>query len=147
MFEDESRTKLGLIFTPFSSQACYAPSSRRGTGRFTVANPTAKVAAITGQQDCTVRQGGNDLRKLRGKGLVANSGGAAATTSRSWPRIPSLPCSPCATRSSPPSSRHPQPQANGRKPAGRSAAARDYGNLRIGMQALFQHLGFHAALP
>lgn len=35
----------------------------------------------------------------------------------------------------------------GRKPAVWTAADRDYENLRIGMQALFQHLGIHAALP
>ena len=41
---------------------------------FTVADLTAKVCAMTGQQDYTARQAGYDLRKLRGKGLVARLG-------------------------------------------------------------------------
>ena len=39
------------------------------------------------------------------------------------------------------------PQRTGRKPASWTAVDRDYENLRIGMQALFQHLGIHPALP
>ena len=41
---------------------------------FTVADLTAKVGAMTGQRDYTARQAGYDLRKLRGKGLVAKLG-------------------------------------------------------------------------
>ena len=38
-------------------------------------------------------------------------------------------------------------QRRGRKPAIWTAVDRDYENLRIGMQALFQHLGIYTALP
>ena len=39
------------------------------------------------------------------------------------------------------------PQRQGHNPASWTPVDRDYENLRIGMKALFQHLGIHATLP
>ena len=50
------------------------PALAAAPAGFTVADLTAKVGAMTGQQDYTARQAGYDLRKLRGKGLVARLG-------------------------------------------------------------------------
>ena len=115
---------------------------------FTVADLTAKVCAMTGQQDYTVRQAGYDLRKLRGKGLVARLGRTrryhvpplAARTITALLALRDQVIAPilAGIRS---------PQRRGRKPASWTAVDRDYENLRIGMQSLFQHLGIHAAIP
>ena len=115
---------------------------------FTVADLTAKVCAMTGQQDYTARQAGYDLRKLRGKGLVARLGRTrryhvpplAARTITALLALRDQVIAPILTgiRS---------PQRRGRKPASWTAVDRDYENLRIGMQSLFQHLGIHAAIP
>lgn len=66
---------------------------------FTVAEFTAKVQALTGQE-YSIRQGAYDLRKLRGKQLVAKPAEPAATTSRKMRPVPSPRCSRSATRSS-----------------------------------------------
>ena len=115
---------------------------------FTVADLTAKVCAMTGQQDYTARQAGYDLRKLRGKGLVARLGRTrryhvpplAARTITALLALRDQVIAPilAGIRS---------PQRKGRQPASWTAVDRDYENLRIGMQSLFQHLGIHAAIP
>ena len=115
---------------------------------FTVADLTARVGAMTGQQDYTARQAGYDLRKLRGKGLVAKLGrtrryhvpSLAARTIVALLALRDQVIAPilAGIRS---------PQRRGRKPANWTAVDRDYENLRIGMQVLFQHLGIQAALP
>jgi len=115
---------------------------------FTVADLTAKVGAMTAQQDYTARQAGYDLRKLRGKGLVARLGRTrryhvpplAARTITALLALRDQVIAPILTgiRS---------PQRRGRQPASWTAVDRDYENLRIGMQSLFQHLGIHAAIP
>ena len=73
---------------------------------FTVAEFAAKVHALTGVDHCgyTVRQAGYDLRKLRGKQLVDKPGRTRRYQVGHPPRVPSPPCSPCATKSSPRSS-------------------------------------------
>jgi hypothetical protein len=103
---------------------------------------------MTAQQDYTARQAGYDLRKLRGKGLVAKLGRTrryhvpplAARTIAALLALRDQVIAPilAGIRS---------PQRRGRKPASWTAVDRDYENLRIGMQSLFQHLGIHAALP
>ena len=115
---------------------------------FTVADLTAKAGAMTGQQDYTARQAGYDLRKLRGKGLVARLGrtrryhvpGPAARTIAALLALRDQVIAPilAGIRS---------PQRRGPKPASWTAVDCDYEKLRIGMQALFQHLGIHTALP
>jgi hypothetical protein len=115
---------------------------------FTVADLTAKVCAMTRQQDYTARQAGYDLRKLRGKGLVARLGRTrryhvpplAARTITALLALRDQVIAPilAGIRS---------PQRRGRKPASGTAVDRDYENLRIGMQSLFQHLGIHVAIP
>jgi cell division septation protein DedD len=71
---------------------------------FTVAEFTAKVHAMTGDTDYTSRQGAYDLRKLRGKDLVVKPGRSRRyhLLTQAASTIPAR--SPCATRSSAPSS-------------------------------------------
>lgn len=68
----------------------------------TVAEFTVQVRTITGKppDSCSVRQGAYDLRKLRGKQLVLNSGAPATTTYPRPARAPSPPCRHSARRSS-----------------------------------------------
>ena len=68
---------------------------------FTVADFTAKVHAITRHTGYTTRQAAYDLRKLRGKDLIAKPGRTRRYHVRSTPPAPSPPCWHCATRSSP----------------------------------------------
>ena len=103
---------------------------------------------MTGRQDYTARQAGYDLRKLRGKGLVAELArtrryhvpNLAARTIAALPGLRDQVIAPirAGIRS---------PRRKGREPVHWTAVDRDYENLRIGMQSLFQHLGIHAALP
>jgi hypothetical protein len=74
---------------------------------FTVAKFTAKVHAMTGTSSAAyrIRQAAYDLRKIRGKQLLDKPAhGPAVTTSGHSPHARLPPCSPCATRVSPPSS-------------------------------------------
>src|SRR6476646_5097597 len=73
---------------------------------FTVGDFAAKFHAITGTSSAaySIRQAAYDLRKLRGKRLVDKPARTRRYQSHRWPRAPSPPCSPCATRSSPRSS-------------------------------------------
>jgi hypothetical protein len=107
---------------------------------FTVAEFTAK-AAMTGQPGYTIRQAAYDLRKLRGKDLAVKPGRsrryhippeqartiAGLLTLRDQVIAPIL----AGVRS----------PRRGRKPAHWTVVDRDYETLRIGMQALFHHLG------
>jgi hypothetical protein len=110
---------------------------------FTVAELTAKVQQMTGltESGYTIRQATYDLRKLRGKQLIAKPG-----RSRRY-RVP-----PTAARTiaallalrdqviGPILAGVRSPRL-GRKPAHWTAVDRDYETLRIGMQALFHDLG------
>jgi hypothetical protein len=96
------------LTAPLSLQPATVHRPRGNTpAGFTVAELTAKVHALTGQteSDYTTRQGAYNLRKLRAKQLVAKPG-----RTRRYPIIPQTPpapsprCSPCASRSSAPSS-------------------------------------------
>jgi hypothetical protein len=108
---------------------------------FTVAEHAARVQAMTGHDGYTIRQAAYDLRKFRGKGLVAKPGRtrryqvsppaartiAALLTLRDQVITPIL----AGIRS----------PRRGRKPTTWTRIDRDYETLRIGMQALFQDLG------
>jgi len=108
---------------------------------FTVAEFTTRVQAMTGHAGYTTRQAAYDLRKLRGKQLVDKPGKtrryhvpppaartiSALLTLRDHVIAPIL----AGVRS----------PRMGRKPKTWTAVDRDYENLRIGMQALFQHVG------
>ena len=102
---------------------------------------------MTGQtgKDYSIRQGAYDLRKLRGKGLVAKPGRtrryhleprtagtiAALLTLREQVIAPIL----AGVRS----------PRMGRKPITWTSVDRDYEKIRIHMQTLFQDLGIRAA--
>jgi hypothetical protein len=110
-------------------------------GGFTVAEHAARVRQITGHDGYTTRQAAYDLRKLRGKGLVAKPGRtrryhvppqaariiAALLALRDHVLAPIL----AGVRS----------PRMGRKPKIWTAVDRDYENLRTGMQTLFRHVG------
>jgi hypothetical protein len=108
---------------------------------FTVAEHAARVQAMTSHDGYTIRQAAYDLRKFRGKGLVAKPGRtrryqvspsaartiAALLTLRDQVITPIL----AGIRS----------PRQGRKPTTWTRIDRDYETLRVGMQALFQDLG------
>jgi hypothetical protein len=110
-------------------------------GGFTVKDLAAKVQAMTGHTDYTIRQAAYDLRRLRGKHLVAQPGRsrhshvpaqaartiAALLTLRDQVIAPIL----AGVRS----------PRMGRKPAVWTAVDRDYEQLRIHMHTLFDDLG------
>jgi hypothetical protein len=111
---------------------------------FTVAELTAKVQAMTGQTSYTIRQAAYDLRKLRGKHLIAKPGKSrrylvpptAARTIAALLALRDQVIGPILA-----GVRSPR---LGRKPAHWTAIDRDYETLRIGMQALFHDLGIAA---
>jgi hypothetical protein len=72
-------------------------------GGFTVADMTAKVHAMTGQTHATynTRQAAYDLRKLRGKQLLAKPARTRRYYLPGRPPGPYRPCSPSETTSSP----------------------------------------------
>jgi hypothetical protein len=110
-------------------------------GGFTVAQHAAKVRAMAGHDGYTTRQAAYDLRKLRGKQLIEKPGRtrryhvpphgariiAALLALRDHVIAPIL----AGIRS----------PRMGRKPNIWTPVDRDYENLRIGMQALFRHVG------
>jgi hypothetical protein len=116
-----------------------------GSGGFTVAEFTAKVHTMTGHTGYTIRQAAYDLRKLRGKELIAKPGRtrryhlspqtagtiAALLTLREQVLAPIL----AGVRT----------PRRGRKPAIWTNVDRDYEKIRIDMQALFHDLGIRAA--
>ncbi len=111
---------------------------------FTVSDFTTKVHTVTGNTHYTIRQAAYDLRKLRGKQLVAKPGRtrryhldpptagtiAALLTLREHVIRPIL----AGVRS----------PRRGRKPATWTQIDRDYETLRTDMQTLLQHLGITA---
>ena len=111
---------------------------------FTVAEFTAKVGAMTGQDGYTIRQGAYDLRKLRGKNLALKPARThryhippdAARTIAALLALRDHVIAPLIAGIRSP--RH------GRKPAHWTAVDRDYETLRIGMHALFHDLGIAA---
>ena len=112
---------------------------------FTVSELAAKVHTMTGHTDYTIRQAAYDLRKLRGKQLVAKPGRtrryhldppaagtiAALLTLRDHVIEPIL----AGVRS---------PRL-GRKPATWTRIDRDYEQIRIDLQSLFHDLGINPA--
>jgi hypothetical protein len=113
---------------------------------FTVAELTAKVHSMTGQTQTgyTIRQAAYDLRKLRGKHLIAKPGQsrrylvppAAARTIAALLALRDQVIGPILA-----GVRSPR---LGRKPTHWTRVDRDYETLRIGMQTLFHDLGITA---
>ena len=110
-------------------------------GGFTVTDLAAKVHAMTGQTDYTTRQAAYDLRKLRGKDLIAKPGRSrryhvsppAARTITALLALREQVISPI-----PAGIRSPR---MGRKPTHPTRIDRDYETLRITMHTLFHDLG------
>jgi hypothetical protein len=111
---------------------------------FTVAEFTAKVHAMTGHTGYTIRQAAYDLRKLRGKELIAKPGRARryhlepqnAGTIAALLALREQVIAPILA-----GVRSPR---MGRKPATWTSVDRDYEKIRIDMQTLFQDLGIRA---
>jgi hypothetical protein len=111
---------------------------------FTVTDFTVKVQQMTRRAGYTTRQAAYDLRKLRGKDLVAKPGrtrryhvpAEAARTITALLALRDQVIAPILAGVRSPS--------RGRKPAHWTAVDRDYETLRIGMQALFNDLGITA---
>ena len=110
-------------------------------GGFTAAEHAARVCQITGHDGYTTRQAAYDLRKLRGKQLVDKPGRtrryhvppASARTISALLTLRDHVIAPILA-----GVRSPR---MGPKPKIWTAVDRDYENLRIGMQTLFQHVG------
>ena len=107
-----------------------------------VAELTAKVHALTGQTESeyTTRQGAYDLRKLRGKQLVAKPGRirryhVPPDAARTIAALLAL-REQVIARSSPEFD-----PRRGRRPATWTRVDHDYEQIRLGMQALFHDLG------
>jgi hypothetical protein len=108
---------------------------------FTAAEHAARVRQITGHDGYTTRQAAYDLRKLRGKQLTGKPGRTrryhvppdAARTISALLTLRDHVIGPILA-----GVRSPR---MGRKPKTWTAVDRDYENLRIGMQTLFQHVG------
>jgi hypothetical protein len=112
---------------------------------FTVAEFTARVQRLTGLAGYTIRQGGYDLRKLRGKNLAVKPGhtrryhippGAARTIAALLALRDQVIAPILAGVRSP---------RIGRKPVHWTRIDRDYETLRISMQTLFHDLGITPA--
>jgi hypothetical protein len=110
-------------------------------GGFTVTDLTAKVHAITRQTGYTTRQAAYDLRKLRGKDLLAKPGRSrryhvlppAARTIAALLALREQVIGPILA-----GVRSPR---MGRKPTHWTRVDRDYETLRVNMQTLFHDLG------
>jgi len=108
---------------------------------FTVAEFAVKVQAMTGHASYTTRQAAYDLRKLRGKDLIAKPAGTrrynvplhAARTIAALLALRDQVIAPILA-----GVRSPR---QGRKPAHWTRIDRDYEALRTGMQTLFHDLG------
>jgi hypothetical protein len=134
---------IDLIRTALAAVLALSPAAEG----FTVSDLTAKVHTMTGNTDYTIRQAAYDLRKLRGKRLVAKPGRtrryhldpptagtiAALLTLREHVIGPIL----AGVRS----------PRRGRKPSTWTQIDRDYETLRTDMQTLLQHLGITATAP
>ncbi len=116
---------------------------------FTAAQFTARVQSMTGQTegDYSIRQGAYDLRKLRGKGLVAKPGRTrryhvpenAARTIAALHAVRDQVIAPILAGVRTP--------RRGRPPATLTQIDRDYETLRGDMQALFRDLGIRTRAP
>jgi hypothetical protein len=114
-----------------------------GPEGFTVADVAAKVRSMTGHSDAdyTVRQAAYDLRKLRGKDLVAKP---ARTRRYHVPHEASRTITALLTLRDHvigpmvAGVRSPRP---GKKPSHWTIVDRDYEVLRVHMQTLFGHIG------
>ena len=113
---------------------------------FTVAELTAKVQAMTGQTETgyTTRQATYDLRKLRGKHLIAKPGRSRRylvppTSARTIAALLAL-----RDQVIGPVLAGVRSPRLGRRPAHWTRVDRDYETLRIGMQSLFHDLGIMA---
>ena len=108
---------------------------------FTAAEFTTRVQSMTGHAGYTTRQAAYDLRKLRGKSLVARPGRSrryqtppeAARTIAALLALRDQVIAPILA-----GVRSPRP---GRRPAHWTLIDRDYETLRIAMQTLFRDLG------
>ena len=113
---------------------------------FTVAEFTSAVQRLSGQAGYTIRQGGYDLRKLRGKNLAAKPGRSrryhipaeAARTIAALLALRDQVITPILA-----GVRSPR---MGRKPAHWTRIDKHYETLRVGMQALFGDLGITTAV-
>ena len=118
------------------SAALSLAASPRG---FTAAEFTSAVRRLSGHAGYTIRQGGYDLRKLRGKSLAVTPGRShryhippeAARTIAALLALRDQVIAPITA-----GVRSPR---TGRKPAHWTAVDRDYETLRIDMQTLFRH--------
>jgi hypothetical protein len=114
---------------------------------FAVADLAAKVADMTGRTDYTIRQAAYDLRKFRGKDLVAKPGRGrryqiCAQATRTITALLALRdhvIGPILA-----GVRSPRP---GRQPTTWTLIDRDYETLRTDMQTLFDHLGISNIAP
>ena len=112
---------------------------------FTVAEHAVRVQAMTGHHGYTIRQAAYDLRKLRGKSLVAKPGRTrryqvsppAARTIAALLTLRDQVINPILAGIHSP--------RRGRKPATWTRIDRDYESLRMGMQNLFHDLGITVA--
>src|SRR5215207_11725282 len=112
---------------------------------FTVKDLASKVQTMTGHTDYTIRQAAYDLRKLRGKHLIDKPGRGrryhvpqqAARTIAALLALRDQVIAPILA-----GVRSPRP---GRKPAVWTAVDRDYEQLRVHMQTLFNDLGISTA--
>jgi hypothetical protein len=108
---------------------------------FTAAGHAARARQITGHDGYTTRQAAYDLRKLRGKQFIDKPGRTrrysvppdAARTISALLTLRDHVITPIIA-----GVRSPR---MGRKPKTWTSVDRDYENLRIGMQTLFQHIG------
>jgi hypothetical protein len=130
---------------PPTGNAAGPACAARGPALGKPADLAAKVRAMTGQADYTIRQAAYDLRKLRGKRLVDKPGRTrryhvpppAARTIAGLLALRDQVIAPILA-----GVRSPR---MGRKPAWWTAVDRDYENLRLGMQTLFHDLGITTA--
>jgi hypothetical protein len=116
-------------------------------GGFTVGQLATKVHTLTGQSTYTTRQAAYDLRKIRGKQLIDKPGRSrryhltpqAARTLTALLTLRDHVIAPILA-----GVRSPRP---GRKPKTWTVIDRDYEQIRIDMQTLFNHLGVITTAP
>ena len=107
---------------------------------FTVSELSAKVQAMTSQNEYSIRQASYDLRKLRAKELVLKPGRTRRYQVPPRPPGPSPPSASCAIKWSALSSPGCVAHAKA-KPASWTPVDRDYETLRIDVQTIFCDLG------
>jgi hypothetical protein len=114
-------------------------------GGFTVAEFTTKVHAMTGNADYTIRQAAYDLRKLRGKELIAKPG--KTRRYHLQPQTAGTIAALLALREQviEPILAGVRSPRMGRKPSTWTLVDRDYEKIRIDMQTLLHDLGIRTA--